>query len=462
MTIGEGSDSPGSERSVERRIVTVLFADLVGFTPLSERLDPEDVATIQDAYFASVRETIGRYGGVVEKFIGDAAMAVFGVPRARDDDPERAVRAGFALLNGIEHLAARLGLAPGELRLRVGINTGEVVYADAGPDQGRVTGDTVNTAARLQAAAAPDTILVGESTALAVEDAIQLERLPSLALKGKSEPARVARAVDVRAERSRELAMGGLRAPMLGREVELGRLLAALEDVAAAGRPQHWLVVAPPGVGKTRLLDEFATHAAARGAVVRRLRLRPEASVPFSPIAELLRLSLRLAGGDAPEASATAPRPLLRLRLEAAGMTKPRAKCRGGRGRRPRGACGAPRVRPAGPPTAMPGSGPGSTRWMRSTVRARPARRPATRRQRLRERRPSAHGSSRTPTGQTTTSWPSSRPRSSTTSPARALSWSRPGRLSWSGRIGRASPTRTPAGSDWTCRRSAGTPRAPW
>ena len=141
--IGGQDPAPlGSDRSVERRIVTVLFADLVGFTPLSERLDPEDVATIQDAYFASVRETIGRYGGLIEKFIGDAAMAVFGAPRARDDDPERAVRAGFALLNGIENLGARLGLAPGELRLRVGINTGEVVYADAGPDQGRVTGDT--------------------------------------------------------------------------------------------------------------------------------------------------------------------------------------------------------------------------------------------------------------------------------------------------------------------------------
>ena len=324
--IGGQDPAPlGSDRSVERRIVTVLFADLVGFTPLSERLDPEDVATIQDAYFASVRETIGRYGGLIEKFIGDAAMAVFGAPRARDDDPERAVRAGFALLNGIENLGARLGLAPGELRLRVGINTGEVVYADAGPDQGRVTGDTVNTAARFQAAAAPDTILVGESTALAVEDAIQLERLPSLDLKGKSEPARVARAVDIRVERSRELAMGGLRAPMLGREVELGRLLAALDDVAAAGRPQHWLVVAPPGVGKTRLLDEFATHAAARGAVVRRLRLRPEASVSFAPIAELLRASLGLSGDDASEAAGDDPCAPLRARLEMARMTKSRA-----------------------------------------------------------------------------------------------------------------------------------------
>src|SRR5215208_7802215 len=101
---------PGGSMSIERRIVTVLFADLAGFTPMSERLDAEDVATIQDAYFASVRDTIGRYGGVVEKFIGDAVMAVFGAPRARDDDAERAVRAGLALVAGVQQLAPRLGL----------------------------------------------------------------------------------------------------------------------------------------------------------------------------------------------------------------------------------------------------------------------------------------------------------------------------------------------------------------
>src|SRR3712207_3683479 len=111
--------------SVERRIVTVLFADLVGFTTLSEELDAEDVATIQDAYFAMVRDTVGSHGGVLEKFIGDAAMAVFGIPRARDDDAERAVRAGLALVAGLEQLGVRLGLPTDALRLRVGVNSGE-------------------------------------------------------------------------------------------------------------------------------------------------------------------------------------------------------------------------------------------------------------------------------------------------------------------------------------------------
>src|SRR5574341_750457 len=117
---------------IERRIVTVLFADLVGFTSLSERLDPEDVRTVQGMYFEHVREIVGRYGGVLEKFIGDAVMAVFGIPRARDDDPERAVRAGFALILGLEEIESRLGVEPGALRLRVGVNTGEVVYGARG------------------------------------------------------------------------------------------------------------------------------------------------------------------------------------------------------------------------------------------------------------------------------------------------------------------------------------------
>ena len=176
------------EGTLERRIVTVLFADLVGFTPLSERLDAEDVAAIQDAYFAAVRETVTRYGGRLEKFIGDAAVAAFGVPRARDDDAERATRAGAAIVNAVEQLAARLGLEPSELQVRVGIQTGEVVHAVSGPDAGRVTGDTVNTAARLQAAAPPGRVLLGEETSLAVADIVELEVVEPIQLKGKARP----------------------------------------------------------------------------------------------------------------------------------------------------------------------------------------------------------------------------------------------------------------------------------
>ena len=157
-----------SDRAVERRIVTVLFADLVGFTSLSERLDAEDVALVQDAYFDAVRGTIERHGGLLEKFVGDAAMAVFGAPRVRDDDAERAVRAGLALVAAVGRLGAELGLEERALQLRVGINTGEVVYGEATAERGPVTGDTVNVAARLQSAAEPGGVLVGELTSLAV------------------------------------------------------------------------------------------------------------------------------------------------------------------------------------------------------------------------------------------------------------------------------------------------------
>src|SRR3954451_20673711 len=156
-----------SEDALERRIVTVLFADLVGFTTLSEEFDAEDVAAIQDRYFAAVRDTVGRYGGRLEKFIGDAAMAVFGVPRSRDDDAERAVRAGLALISAVQQLGSQLGLEDDVLRLRVGINSGEAVVAANGVDEGRVTGDTVNTAARLQSAVPPGVALAEVIPALA-------------------------------------------------------------------------------------------------------------------------------------------------------------------------------------------------------------------------------------------------------------------------------------------------------
>jgi class 3 adenylate cyclase/tetratricopeptide (TPR) repeat protein len=268
-----------SERAVERRVVSVLFADLVGFTSLSEELDAEDVTLVQDAYFDAVRETVTRHGGQLEKFVGDAAMAVFGAPRVRDDDAERAVRAGLALVAAVQRVGAGLGLAPGALRLRVGIASGETVYGDASAERGPVTGDVVNVAARLQAAGEPETVTVGEATALAVADAIELERLRPLELKGKSEPVPAWRAVGVHAERSRERALGRLRAPTLGRDDDVARLRSLVGSTARV------TVIAPPGVGKTRLLDELA---AAAGVAVLRARLRPDLLSPFEPIGQLV------------------------------------------------------------------------------------------------------------------------------------------------------------------------------
>jgi class 3 adenylate cyclase/tetratricopeptide (TPR) repeat protein len=269
-----------AERAVERRVVTILFADLVGFTSLSEQLDAEDVTLVQDAYFDAVRETVTRHGGLLEKFVGDAAMAVFGAPRVRDDDAERAVRAGLALVAALQRVGAGFGLESGTLRLRVGVASGETVYGEASAERGPVTGDIVNVAARLQAAGEPETVTVGEATALAVADAIELERLPPFDLKGKAEPVPAWRAVGAHAERSRERALGRLRAPTLGRGDELKRL------GALVGSTARLTVIAPPGVGKTRLLDELATAAA--GAAVLRARLRPDVLSPFEPVAQLV------------------------------------------------------------------------------------------------------------------------------------------------------------------------------
>ncbi len=271
--------------AVERRIVSVLFADLVGFTPLSEQLDAEDVATVQDAYFAATRETIQRYGGILEKFIGDAAMAVFGAPRARDDDAERAVRAGLALIGALEQLEARLGMAPRTLQLRVGVNTGEVVHATEGPDAGRVTGDTVNTSARLQTAARPGAVLIGELTALTVAETIETQPIGTVELKGKREPMRAWEAIGARSQPSREEALGALKAPMLGRDDELRQLQAAVRAVAADRRADRVVIIAPPGVGKSRLLAELA---ATTDAEVLRARVRPQATAPYETVAQLL------------------------------------------------------------------------------------------------------------------------------------------------------------------------------
>jgi class 3 adenylate cyclase len=270
--------------NVDRRIVSVLFADVVGFTPLSERLDPEDVATIQDAYFTATRETIERHGGVVEKFIGDAVMAVFGTPLARDDDAERAVHAGLALLAAIEQIGARLGMDAGTLQLRVGVNTGEVVHATGGPDAGRVTGDTVNTAARLQTAARPGTVLIGELTSMSVAHAIDTLARGPIELKGKAEPMPVWEAVAIRPQPSREAALGSLHAPMVGRQAELAALRASLERVVKARGAERVVIVAPPGVGKTRLLAEFS--AAARATILR-ARVRPQGTAPYETVAQL-------------------------------------------------------------------------------------------------------------------------------------------------------------------------------
>jgi predicted ATPase/class 3 adenylate cyclase len=236
----------------ERKVVTVLFADLVGFTARAEEMDPEDVVGLLGPYHARVREKLEHFGGTVEKFIGDAVMAVFGAPVAHEDDPERAVRAALAIRDWARDEA-------GGLELRIAVNTGEALASlDAQPDRGEalVAGDVVNTAARLQAAAPVNGILVGETTWSATRDAVEYREAEPVQAKGKVAPVPVWEALRARSSFGVDVVQQG-RAPLVGREREIDLLLDAFARVRAQIAPQLVTLVGVPGIGKSRLVWEL-------------------------------------------------------------------------------------------------------------------------------------------------------------------------------------------------------------
>ena len=247
--------APGARRE-ERKVVTVVFADMVGSTERAERLDPEDVRALLAPYHARLRHELERHGGTVEKFIGDAVVAVFGAPTAHEDDPERAVRASLAIQEAIAEMnEADPSLA---LEVRIGVNTGEALVAlDARPElgEGIVSGDVVNTGARLQSAAPPGGVLVGEHTFRATERAISYEAHGPVTAKGKAEALRVWRAVARRASFGIDLA--DARTPLVGRDDERDVLVRALGRARARLEPQLVTVVGVPGIGKSRLVREL-------------------------------------------------------------------------------------------------------------------------------------------------------------------------------------------------------------
>ena len=251
--------APLAEREVrqERKVVTVLFADLVGFTGRAEALDPEDVGAMLDAYHSRLKHELERFGGTVEKFIGDAVMALFGAPIAHEDDPERAVRAALQIRSAI----AELNEADPErdLHVRVGITTGEVlVTLDARPDagEGMAAGDVVNTAARLQAAAPEDGILVDESTWRATTAAFELREGKPVTAKGKADPLRVWEVVRARSSFGIDVEQDA-RTPLVGRTHEREVVTQALARVRAERAPQLVTLIGVPGIGKSRLIWEL-------------------------------------------------------------------------------------------------------------------------------------------------------------------------------------------------------------
>jgi class 3 adenylate cyclase len=248
----------------ERRWATVLFADLSGFTNLSERSDVEDVRDLVDRCARLLGEVVARYGGSVDSVIGDAVLAVFGAPVAHEDDAERAVRAALEMQQRSTEEADAFGSLP----LRVGVNTGEVMFAPVGPDGRRgqtVLGDVVNTAARLQTSAPVGTVLVGEATWRESRRAIRYDAVEPFFVKGKQDPlyAWVARDV-VAAPADRPVS----DVPMVGRERELDVLRSAWARVVVDRQPQSVAILGPAGIGKTRLGREFRTHLEAHGVRV--------------------------------------------------------------------------------------------------------------------------------------------------------------------------------------------------
>jgi class 3 adenylate cyclase/tetratricopeptide (TPR) repeat protein len=238
--------------AAERRLVSVLFADLVGFTPFSEERDAEEVREILGRYFDLASEVISRYGGTIEKFIGDAVMAVWGTPVAREDDAERAVRAGLELVDAVHRLGP-------SMQARCGVLTGEAAVTLGATNQGMVAGDLVNTASRLQSVAPAGAVLVGEATRLAAARAIIFEEAGEQALKGKVAPVPAWRAVRVVAER------GGrnrseVEAPFVGRDEELHLLKELFHATERERRLRLVSVMGPAGIGKSRLAWEFLKY----------------------------------------------------------------------------------------------------------------------------------------------------------------------------------------------------------
>ena len=253
-TAGESVAGDGGGAAVaERRLVSILFTDLVGFTTFSEGRDAEEVRELLSRYFEMASDLIRRYGGTVEKFIGDAVMAVWGAPIAQEDDAERAVRAALELVDAI----ATLG--PG-IQARAGVLTGEAAVTIGATNQGMVAGDLVNTASRLQSAAAPGVVLVGEATQRAAAGAIVFEEAGEQTLKGKESPVPAWRAVRVVAERGGRNRSEGLEAPFVGRDEELRLLKDLFHATGREGKSRLVSVIGPGGIGKTRLSWEFLKY----------------------------------------------------------------------------------------------------------------------------------------------------------------------------------------------------------
>jgi class 3 adenylate cyclase/tetratricopeptide (TPR) repeat protein len=279
----------------ERKLVTVLFTDIVGSTAKAEQMDPEDVRARLAPYYVRLRSELEAYGGTVEKFIGDAVVALFGAPVAHEDDPERAVRSALAICDAIDDLNAQDGWL--DLQVRIGVNTGEalvVVGAKSSEGEGMASGDVMNTAARLQSAAPVNGILVGADTYRATRHTIDYEEAEPIAAKGKSEPVEVWRVVGLRDADS----VPRPESTLVGRDAEIDVLTTTWQETLATPRSRIVGVVGSPGIGKSRLLAEFAQRTGDGADVHWGRCLSYGEGITYWPVTELLKSAAGILQSD--------------------------------------------------------------------------------------------------------------------------------------------------------------------
>jgi class 3 adenylate cyclase/tetratricopeptide (TPR) repeat protein len=305
-----GSPLPSVEEALEaRKTVTVVFCDVEGSTNLGDRLDPESVRQLMTRFFTEMRSVVEHHGGTVEKYIGDAVMAVFGVPRLHEDDALRAVRAAEEMQASLdrlnEELESRWGL---RLRVRVGVNTGEVVVSDESAGYALVVGDAVNVAARLEQAAPVGEVLIGPQTLALVRENVEVEDMGALELKGKPEPVHAYRLIAVR--RGVDAIGSRPELPLVGRAAELAALRSAFDRSAALRESVLVTVLGSAGVGKSRLSRELVSTLGGEALVLSGRCLPYGEGITFWPVAEIVKAACGIADDD--------PRAEARSKIDAA------------------------------------------------------------------------------------------------------------------------------------------------
>jgi class 3 adenylate cyclase/tetratricopeptide (TPR) repeat protein len=290
---------PSIPRSETRKIVTIVFCDITGSTALGERLDPESLRAVMSRYFDAMREAIERHGGTVEKFIGDAVMAVFGIPQLHEDDALRAARAACEMRDALAVLNKELERDRGvTIATRTGVNTGEVVTGDPSNTQSFVTGTAVNVAARLEQAAEPGQILIGEATFRLTHDLVVAEPIDPLSLKGKSAEVLAYQLLEVSAGTA--IPLRSSRSPMVGRERELAALQQAFDRTVADDACFLFTVLGAAGEGKSRLVEEFVERLGVRATILRGRCLPYGDGITYWPVAEAVKEAVAISDFDDP------------------------------------------------------------------------------------------------------------------------------------------------------------------